>query len=324
MQNNSYSSLEKSLIATLCYFDVFDYPLTLMEIWKWLFDESNSKRYSLSEIRETLENNQAISVKIESEEGFYFLKGRKAIVKTRKQRYQTAEGKMKKAIRVANILRYIPFVRMIAVCNNLAYSNAKKLSDIDFFIIVSHSRLWQTRFFVSMVTHLMKMRRHNGFISDRICLSFYITDNHLNLEQLMITPVDPYFIYWFGQLVPIYDNQGYFSKLISANEWIYKYLPNLVMNKPVQRRKVEDTKWSLGIKKIQEIFLGGAMGSFLEKRLKTVQKRQMIRNKKSKQWEQNTAVMIDDDILKFHENDRRGQYAEQFDNKLKKELIQSR
>lgn len=315
--------MERSIIATLCYFDVFDYPLTLMEIWKWLFSKGNGEKCGLSDIKETIENNQTMSEKVELYEGFYFLKGRRSIVKTRRHRYQLAEKKMKKAMRVARVLRYLPFVKMIAICNNLSYNNAREPSDIDFFIIVSHGRLWQTRFFISAVTHLMKMRRYNDLICNRICLSFYITDNHLDLEHLMITPVDPYFIYWFGQLVPIYNNHEYFSELASTNKWINKYLPNLVLNDPAQRRKVEDTKWSLLIKKIQETILTGVLGKYLEKNLKTVQKRKMVRNKESKLWEQSTAVMIDDDILKFHENDRRKQYAEQFSNKLKDELIQS-
>jgi hypothetical protein len=323
MQNNNNSSLERSIIATLCYFDAFDYPLTLMEIWKWLFGEGNIKKCSLEEISEVIKGSQAVSEKIESENGFYFLNGRKDIVKTRKRRYQVAEGKMKRAIKISKVLRYIPFVRMIAVCNNLAYGNAKKNSDIDFFIVVARNRLWQTRFFVSLITHLMRMRRHNGFISNRICLSFYVTDDYLDLEKLMITPIDPYFIYWFGQLVPIYDSQGYFNKLVSMNKWINGYLPNLIFNKPVQRRAIKDNKWSFALKNMKEVILGGVLGNFLERILKAVQKKKMIRNKESKLREQNTAVIIEDDILKFHENDRRKQYAEQFSKKMTEELIQT-
>jgi hypothetical protein len=231
-----------------------------------------------------------------------------------------AEGKMKRAVRVAKVLRYIPFVNMIAVCNNLAYSNASLLSDIDVFVILKRNRLWQTRFFVSVVTHLMRMRRHHRTISNRVCLSFYITDEHLDLEQLMIKPLDPYFIYWYGQLVPIYDHQNSFNDLVEANEWIKEFLPNLIINKPVLRRSVKDTKWSLAVKRMQESMLGGSFGDIVEKFLKKIQKSKMIRNKSSKLWENSTAVIIKDNILKFHENDRRKQYAERFISKLDSEL----
>ncbi|MFA6272173.1 MAG: hypothetical protein WC693_03620 [Patescibacteria group bacterium] len=320
MQENNYTELEKAIMATFCYFDSFDYPLTLMEIAKWLFTGGSGRKYSLREILEVLEQSPAISKKIETERGFYFLSGRGNTVEIRKQRYRLAEGKMKRAVRVAKILRYIPFVNMIAVCNNLAYSNASNLSDIDVFVILKRNRLWQTRFFVSVATHLMRMRRHHRIISNRICLSFYITDEHLNLEQLMIKPLDPYFIYWYGQLVPIYDHQNSFSNLVAANKWIEKYLPNLIINKPVLRRSVKDTEWSLAVKKLQETVLGGSFGNYVEKILKKIQKKKMISNKESKLWENSTAVIIKDDILKFHENDRRRQYAEKFISKLESEL----
>jgi hypothetical protein len=320
MQENNYTALEKAIIATLCYFDTFDYPLTLVEIWKWLFFENNGKKCSLADVMDVIEKSPNVSEKVASEDGFYFLQGRNIIVKTRKQRYQIAEGKMKKAIRVAKALRYIPFVNMVAVCNNLAYSNASNLSDIDVFVILKRNRLWQTRFFVSVVTHLMRMRRHHGLVSNRVCLSFYITDEHLNLGQLMISPLDPYFIYWFGHLVPIYDHEKNFNKLVSANNWINGYLPNLIINQPVLRRSVKNTWWSLKIKKIMETILGGAFGNSAESVLKKFQKKKMISNKASKLWEKSTAVIIEDDILKFHENDRRKLYAEQFTNKLNEKL----
>ncbi|MFA6525183.1 MAG: hypothetical protein WCT33_02815 [Patescibacteria group bacterium] len=320
MQEKNYTELERAIIATFCYFDSFDYPLTLMEIEKWLFTDNGGRKYSIAEILEALEQSPVVSGKIETEKGFYFLHGRDGIVEVRKQRYRLAEGKMKKAVRVAKALRYIPFVNMIAVCNNLAYNNASNLSDIDVFVILKQDRLWQTRFFVSVVTHLMRMRRHHRLVSNRVCLSFYVTDGHLDLEKLMIQPLDPYFIYWYGQLVPIYDHQNNFNNLIAANKWIEKYLPNLIINKPVLRRSVKDTKQSLAIKRIMETMLGGSFGNFVEKIMKNIQKRKMISNKKSKMWEKSTAVIIQDDILKFHENDRRKMYAEKFISKLNSEL----
>lgn len=322
MHEKNYTEFERAIVATFCYFDSFDYPLTLMELGKWLFTEGNNTKYSLMEISEQIEKSPILSTRIEMDKGFYFLKGRSETVEIRKKRYLLAEDKMKRAIRVARFLRYIPFVNMIAVCNNLAYSNASDQSDIDVFVILKHNRLWQTRFFVSVITHLLRMRRHHRIISNRVCLSFYITDQRLNLESLMIHPLDPYFIYWYAQLVPIYDYQGCFDRLSDANKWIEKYLPNLIINRPVTRRSVRDSRFSLICKRTQESILGGSFGDFVEKILKRIQKNKMIKNKSSKQWENSTAVIIDDDILKFHENDRRQMYAERFMDRLSKELGQ--
>jgi hypothetical protein len=50
--DNKY--LEKSILSVICYFDIFEYPLTLLEIWQWLFtDQVINQSIELSEIKRT-------------------------------------------------------------------------------------------------------------------------------------------------------------------------------------------------------------------------------------------------------------------------------
>ena len=55
------------ILSTLKYFNLFDYPLTLIEIKKWLFQDDEN---NLETIKNKLEENPTI----EQSEGFYFLK----------------------------------------------------------------------------------------------------------------------------------------------------------------------------------------------------------------------------------------------------------
>ena len=75
-------SLSISIIKTIAYFDIFDYPLTSWEIFVFL--NSNSG-YKYSEIIFGLLKIDLDS-KLDSKNGFYFLSGREAIVKTRNSR----------------------------------------------------------------------------------------------------------------------------------------------------------------------------------------------------------------------------------------------
>ena len=126
------TNLEKSILKTLIFFDIFDYPLTATEIWKWLYRPG--KKYSLSQVRQTLSDSQFLNKKIDSAEGFYGLQGRIHIFLRSKHNNNLAERKFAKAVRLAKLYRFIPFVRMIAIVNSLAYSNAKENSDIDFLV----------------------------------------------------------------------------------------------------------------------------------------------------------------------------------------------
>jgi len=310
------NELEKSILKTIAYYDIFDYPLTLVEVWKWIYAD---KKYSLLEVETALSSGN-LEGKISSKNGFYFLRGKEKSVITRQKRYNFAETKYKLAIRVAKWLRLVPFIKMIAVCNNLAYSNAEKSSDIDFFIVVRHGRLWLSRFLTTAVVHILGKRRYGRKITDRICLSFYISDEHRDLKSLMIEPADPYFIYWFSQLVPIYDRQGEFDKLCRSNEWVKKCLPNIFYYKSAGRRFVQDVGWSLFIKKSLEILLFGVIGNFAENRCRNSQKSLMESKKQSKLWEHSTAVMVSDKILKFHEKDQRRAYRMQLEQSLSKLL----
>jgi hypothetical protein len=325
------NNLEKSILATIAYFNIFEHPLTLMEVWQWLYaypEPKNKRTYELNnsgtkepvkifDIKKAIDNSDYLKQRLDFQNGFYFLKGRQGLVKKRMERYNIAESKYNKTIRVVKILKFIPYLKMIAVCNNLAFNNAKEESDIDLFIITKSGRLFFTRFFVTLITHLFKMRRHRHYIKDRICLSFYITDRFLNLESLLLKPSDPHFAVWFSQFVPLYD-QGIFNKLMTENKWLKNYLPNILIYYPTQRRAIADTFFSRGIKNFGEYILHGFLGDNLEKMARSAQLKRIRQNKQSKLWKGGTDVVVNDNILKFHEEDRRQIYRTNMENIINK------
>ena len=87
------NQLENSILKTLAFFDIFGFPLTEMEIYKWLNtdgtlmtrgwhtdDPRMAHGCSLNNIRETLGQ---MSDKIQTKNGFYFLSGRESIIEER-------------------------------------------------------------------------------------------------------------------------------------------------------------------------------------------------------------------------------------------------
>lgn len=73
------NTLEQSIIKTLAFFDIFDYPLTLTEIWKWLYKPGkiNNENPKLSDVKQALETSKFLQDKVSSVEGFYSLKTEK-------------------------------------------------------------------------------------------------------------------------------------------------------------------------------------------------------------------------------------------------------
>lgn len=324
LDTQNRSSLEKAIISTLCYFDIFNFPLTLLEVWKWLYfgsglgargTELGAQNLELLDVQKILENSSFLKEKIEQKRGFYFLKGKEKNIDLRLAHYNLAEKKFKKALRIAKLFRFHPFVKMMGICNSLAFSNALEESDIDFFIVTKPKRIWTARFFTSLITKLLRLRPTLESTKDKICLTFFVTENVLNLEKLKFTEEDPYLTFWVSQVEPIYDPQGIYQKFWEANKWIKKYLPNALPNQLVKRRKVYDSALVRLIRKAKELVLVNGIGNLLEKILKRIQLKVLPDRLKS-MANQDSRVVIRDDILKFHDNDRRREIEDLFLRKI--------
>lgn len=307
----SLDNLQKAIVMTVAYFDIFDYPLTAVEIHKWLYQQLAN----LSDILEILASGKLDNI-ISQKNGFYFLKSRENIIQTRLDRYSIAEPKFKIVLKTVWWLRWLAFVKMIAVCNNLGFSNALAESDIDFFIITKKSRLWWTRLVITLFTDLLGVRRHGGKITNRICLSFYITDNHLNLVDITLKPNDIYLTYWLATLAPIYNRSGTYQKFLEANGWLKSYLPNFYSTILNNRQSIKDNTWIKFSKSFDELVLGRFLGDWLEKLAKVIQLKKMRKNVGSVTDQPNTNVVISDSMLKFHETDQRQEFQQLWQAKI--------
>lgn len=228
------------IIRTVIYFDLFDWPLRAEEIWKWLFKPECSPR--VNEIFYTLQNNKFLKTVLDEKDGFYFLKGRENLVETRLIRYRFAEKKYKRALYFAKIARFLPCVKMVAICNDVGYSNAPQKSDIDLFIITSRKKIWTTRFFVTGFLKLFGMRPGETK-NNAICPSFFVDEDNMDLEKLALKNKkdeidDPHFIFWLNQMTPILDKNNTYKKFRQANQWVKKFLPNIYDYESSIRRKI--------------------------------------------------------------------------------------
>lgn len=314
MPELNFNNLEKAILKTLAFFDVFDYPLTLIEVHKWLYQPGAF--YSLMEVVTVL-NSEQLKSKISQKKGFYFLKSRDHIVDIRLSRYQIAEKKFKIALKATRFLRWISFVKMIAVCNNVGYNNGSKDSDIDFFIVVRQGRLWWSRLLITITTTLLGVRRHGYKVVDRVCLSFYTADSHLDLSDISLKPVDPYLIYWFATLAPIYD-RGIYQKFLGANSWLKEYLPNFYNTQLNDRRSVKDKKYIKVWRSIDKFVLKGSFGNLLEKISRTVELQKIKSYFGNSLAQTNTNVIMSETMLKLHKIDRREKYKNMWQEKLTK------
>jgi len=289
----------EAIIKTISFFDMFDFPLTSLEVWKYL---------SVSVDLLSLENNLTGLVeagKIEKNNGFYYLFGREKIIIDRLQRYNYAERKFARVFWVSQIFRFIPWVEMVAVGNLIGVNNLRDGGDIDLFIVARAGRLWLVRFFTTALMTLFRLRPRPGAERDKICLSFYASDQALNFEELLLNHDDWYLVYWLAGLRPIFDRNHNYEKLISNNAWLKEKIPNWFPAGSATRHEVEQ-----GDGKFYNKFVDIIFGSW-EKTLKSWQMKHFPGEIKSL-MNQDKRVIVNDNMIKLHTNDRRGVFQEKF------------
>lgn len=315
--------IELFILNTIIYFDLFDFPLTEQEIFQYLYTGGmEGGNYSLLEVAECLQTSENLKKIITpaARGGFYCLKNREEIIKIRLERYNIAAQKYKLALRAIRIFKFLPFLKLAAVCNSLSYFNARKESDIDLFIIASQGRLWLTRLVLIFIITILGLRPPREKAKDKICLSFYVAEDHLDLSDAKMGANDIYFNFWLATLQPVYLREDYFAKLISTNAWLKKYFPNWLPKQTGYRLRVEDSILNKAIYESKEYFLQGKMGDWVEAKTKAWQLKKMAPKKKDIAVLHDTRVIISDNMLKFHANDRRLEYLEKFEKK-RKELL---
>lgn len=211
------SQLSKNILQTILYYDILNYPLTGFEVWKYLIAENGC---ALGDVVEALENKE-LKKHIEEFQGFFFLKGRKGLVEKRIQNDKNSIVKYKIAERVVWWLRFVPFVRMVAVTGTLAMKNSEKNSDIDFFVVLKKGRIFTGRLLTTLLVHILGKRRYGGKIKNRICLNYFIAAGSFEIKRQDLFAANEYtFIYpLFG-----FDTFQQFGE--ENIDWIKKHKPN--------------------------------------------------------------------------------------------------
>jgi hypothetical protein len=290
-------TLEQNILATLIYFDLFDYPLTFEELKRFLLGVVAPE----SSWQEILEKDS----RIEQKENYIFLKGRSKLVEIRKERAEIAKTLWKKIDRFLPFIELIPFVRMVAVCNTLAFNNPTKGSDIDLFIITRKNRLFLARTLVTLLFSLLGVRRHGQKIAGRFCLSFYVSEEAMSLQKIRIDH-DIYLLYWLLTLEPCYGENIY-REFLKYNSWIDDFFDG---QRKKELRLFKKNAFFSGLKKVQEWLLKGHLGDFIENKLFLWQQRR--HQKTVKKLGPEASVIVDKTMLKFHNVDRREEFAERF------------
>lgn len=306
--------LRRSILQTLAYFDLANFPLTKEELFVFLWQPPS---VTYEEFLGYLQKSSSVVSGFESIGGYFFLSGRKEIIEKRQQSLVISEQKLKIARRAVRLIRSVPFLKAVFVCNTVASEQAGEDSDIDFFIITASNKIWITRLFITFILQIFGLRRTKTSIKDKICLSFYITEDSLDLSGLRAVDDDIHFIFWLNQMVPIFDPEHYHAKFLQANSWVKKYVPHInFFNTSSYIFQVVESKLGAAWKGMWEKMWQGSYGTLINTEAKKIQLSKMKFSGNSIDRKGDTNVVISDSVLKFHEKDTRLEYRAMWQRKI--------
>jgi len=238
--------LERAILATVTYRDLFNYPVSLQEIHRYLH------RYPCREeqVRAALDGT-ALADDFLSHDGCYFsLKHRESLFALRKERMVHAERLWPRARVLARRLASLPFVRMVAVTGSLAVDNPGEGADIDIMLVTERGRLWSARA-LAKVLQALDVR----FGSGELCANYLVSTAALELHDRGL-----YIAQELAQMVPVYGLDVYKS-LRDANPWVADYLPNAV-GAPTSVQACEPI--APVVRTLGETFLRSPVGNWFE------------------------------------------------------------
>lgn len=212
-------SSKKGILRTLAYSDIFDYPLTTDELWRFLISSEKIEKASFE--KELASLSPLLAVK----NGWYCFSERREIIGKRRQREKESKAKFYLAQKLAAYLSLIPTVYLIGISGALAMRNADKTDDIDFFIITKKNTLWITRLLLLGILEVLgkRRRRNERYAPNKICLNMLIDESALCLSK---ERQDLYNAHEVLQMMPVFERNNMYKKFIGANIWVKKFLPN--------------------------------------------------------------------------------------------------
>ena len=210
---------------------------------------------------------------------------------------------LKEVKRLKSVFQSIPFVEQIFLCNSISFNALDKNSDIDLFIIAEPWRIRTVKFRSMILFALKWAKRFWRRSRKKICLSFFITSNSLNLYPISLPTLDIYLAYRIAHLVLIYQpNDTVNNSFFESNKWVKWILPNYQEKQNISLW-INSFSWNTKFKNIAKTLWNWFLWNIFEALLKCIQKA-IIHLKISLNPVWNKDVIISNTMLKFHQDIR--------------------
>ena len=291
--------LALAIVSALAYADVFDYPLTVAQIHRYLV----LTPATLAQVEAALAHDPWLAARVERHGDMVCLQGRSATIVLRGERAIYARSLWRFGRILAWLVAHLPFVRMVAVIGSLTMDNVRSpRDDIDLFVVTAEGRVWLTRALVIVVVRLAVLARLD------LCPNYL-----LSTRRLAMSADDLFTARELSQMIPLYG-RGTFADLLAANRWLALYLPNAA---PRVEQLRDLGRVGLVVQRLVEWPLAGKLGAGLERWL---QSHKLAELATQASVAGSREVVLEADICKGHMDSHGGKIRDEYDRRRQQAL----
>jgi hypothetical protein len=204
------SASQYSVYRSICYFDIFEHPVTEEEIFSFA-----GEKLSRDEVAAALGVLTDSGI-ITREREFYSLnpKPSERILK-RAELERRFASKQLTIKRYAALIARFPFVESVSISGSCSKGLLDEPGDVDYFIITSPGKVWICRSLLVLFKKLFLFNSKRYF-----CVNYFIDGGRPEItEQNLFTACE------IRTLLPV-SNRAAFENFLRANSWTSEHLPN--------------------------------------------------------------------------------------------------
>ncbi|MDE1150324.1 MAG: hypothetical protein PW843_27570 [Azospirillaceae bacterium] len=239
------NKLETAIYSTIAYRDVFNFPVTALEIHRYL----HGIRCAPEDVRHAL-SGPALARHLEGDGTYHALRGRTDLFAIRSARRDLSRRQQPTARRYARFLASLPNVRMVAMTGSLAAGNFPPDGDIDFLLVTDAGTMWRTRALCRLL----------ALADARLARGLFCPNTFLSLAALPLARRSLYDAQELCQMIPLYGLDMY-ETVRAANAWTADWLPNAAGAPP---DSLNHRPYAAGLKRAGEWLLDSPVGRALE------------------------------------------------------------
>lgn len=310
--NERESLIQDAILRTVAFFDATDYAPLWSECMAWIewHGTSGFESQAVPDAQElNLVKDACVRTGLLREgEGRIAIANRfDVLLAFVHERQAFVPRKLRHARRIARWLARFRAVRFVALVNTTPLGHARNGGDLDMFVIVRSGQIWTIRSLAGFPYLLLGKLSSDTAAPDAVCLSYYISDEILDLSNHMLTPDDPYYRYWFLSMLPLFDD-GISAELWRQNESIHRFHPRAETWMLSPDLAIRIPRWRIPPFSWFELIARKLQLSWFPKRIR-------------ERMNRDTSVIVTDQALKFHVEDGREEYRRKYQENMRQLTI---